>query len=108
MITLNNESFSEAACAFAKRLIENSDGRSDPEKIKEAFRIALARSPLASEWEQANALLMDSRQWYREHPEEAKKWTSRFPLANLPVEEYAAWVALARIIINLDEFITRE
>ncbi len=108
LITLNNESFSEAACAFAKRLIENSDGRSDPEKIKEAFRIALARSPLASEWEQANALLMDSRQWYREHPEEAKKWTSRFPLANLPVEEYAAWVALARIIINLDEFITRE
>ena len=42
------------------------------------------------------------------HAEEAKTLTKGFETKQLPTDELAAWTATARIVLNLDEFVTRE
>ena len=54
-------------------------------------------------------LLDESRHTYQNAPaEEAKAAFGTHASANVPAVENAAWVATARIILNLDELITRE
>ena len=54
-------------------------------------------------------LLADSRQWYAEHAgRSAGRASARFNLPASPPSEAAAWVATVRIMLNLDEFLTRE
>jgi mono/diheme cytochrome c family protein len=92
LTALNNEVFSEAARALAKRAIGKDLGF--------AFRLCVSRAPTATERERLEALLARSREWYRAHPEEAKLLAGD--------AETAAWTATARVLLNLDEFLTRE
>jgi hypothetical protein len=43
-----------------------------------------------------------------EKPEVAAKLAGPVKVADINLAEMAAWVALARVLLNLDEFITRE
>jgi hypothetical protein len=54
------------------------------------------------------ALLEESRSYYRGHPDESKTALGTNFAAGISTEENAAWVAVARIVLNMDEFITRE
>ena len=42
------------------------------------------------------------------HPDEAARLAGKTRSAGVSVAEAAAWVALARALMNLDEFVTRE
>jgi hypothetical protein len=95
---LNNEAFAEAARALG-RLALAAPGDDDA-KLFAAFRRCVARAPSEAELARLRRLLGASRSWYAAHPEEAKQ------LAGGPEE--AAWTATARVLLNLDEFITRE
>jgi hypothetical protein len=53
-------------------------------------------------------LLEESRTYYRAHADEAKTALGIHTASGSTAEENAAWVAVARIILNMDEFITRE
>jgi len=99
LTALNNEVFSEAARAFAGRLLgqENLGAR---ELIAQAFRKCVARTPTAEEVDRLLKLLNASTDWYNGHPEETKK-AGKTP-------EEAAWTTVTRILLNLDEFLTRE
>ena len=60
---------------------------------------------------EANAyreLLSTSREYYKGQPDAAKKLVGPKPPENTELYEAAAWVATARIMMNMDEFVTRE
>ncbi|MBI4907003.1 MAG: DUF1553 domain-containing protein [Acidobacteria bacterium] len=99
---LNDLAFHEMAQAFALRLMkEGADGRLD-----RAFLLAYSRLPAAKERERLRSLLAMERDALATKPDEIAKLV---PLqAEGDKTELAAWVQLARVLMNTDEFITRE
>lgn len=83
---LNDEAYFEFAQAFATRLASLA-GR-DAERLEQAFLLALCRPPAPSERARLERLLAAQREAGR--------------------DERAAWTAVARVLLNLDEFMTRE
>ena len=108
LTTLNNESFAEAARAFANRVLAAPAIASDTERLALAFRIGLARAPQPEETRQLEELLAASTAWYAERLDQASELTGKTALAGIPPERHAAWIATARVLLNLDEFVTRE
>ena len=107
---MNDVTYVEASRKFAERMIKEG-GTTPEEQINYAFRLALARPPKPPE----QAVLLDTlRQFkarYQAQPEAAMKYLSegnspRDPKLN-PVE-LAAYTAVASLIFNLDETITKE
>lgn len=107
LITLNNESFLEASQAFAKRLL-TQPAADDSARLTQAFRLCVARVPSDPERQQLSDLLAVNREFYRTHQEDAKKLVGNTAISGSSPDETAAWIATARILLNLDEFITRE
>ncbi len=102
LTTLNNEVFVEAARALAKRAL-SLEAADDRERIRGALRLCIARPPADAEIASFQTLLATSRDWYAKNPEAVEKI-----LGEPGNAESAAWVAVARIALNLDELITRE
>ena len=99
LVTLNNITYVESAKAFAQRILKEAPPK-DEERIAHGFRLCVARSPQPNETEAFANLLADSRSWYEKHPEDAKAFGGD--------SETAAWSATVRIMLNMDEFLTRE
>ena len=98
LATLNNEVFTEAAKALANRLLKEKT--TDPARIAHGFRICVAREPSAAEHATLAKLISQARAHYAAHEAEAKAFNGN--------TEASAWAATARVLLNLDEFITRE
>lgn len=107
LITLNNETFLEASQAFARRLLSQPP-TDDAAHLTQAFRLCVARGPSDRELQQLTQLLAANRDFYRVHQEDAKKLNGSVTISGASPDETAAWIATARILLNLDEFITRE
>ena len=107
LITLNSEPFVEAAQGLAKRVLSECSDGDDRAKLDHAFRLCLSRDPLESERDRLASLLEESRSWYRERVEEAKALSGAALPGDVTAEEAAAWTATVRVILNLDEFLTR-
>jgi len=94
-----------AARVLAEQAKEPSD---DAERLKRLFRICLTRQPSSTEANFLQQFLAQQRSRYAAQPDAAKEIAP----ANLPQgvspAEAAAWTATARVLLNLDEFITRE
>jgi hypothetical protein len=109
LTTLNNESFHEAAQALAKRILS---GRTNPtgdgERLTDAFRLCVQREPSAQERASFADLLARSRAWFSDKPDDAKKLVGEYQPEGVAPGEAAAWVAAARVLLNMDEFLTRE
>ena len=104
---LNNEAFVEAVQSLAKRLLTTA-GRSDQQRLTEAIRICLVRPPRGEELDRLDNLLDHARHYYRDEPTAADAMMGRLTLPSTSNDEAAAWVATVRVLVNLDEFITRE
>jgi mono/diheme cytochrome c family protein len=102
LTALNNEVFSEAARYFARYILDQQ-GAGDRELVSLAFRKTVARAPTEAEILRLTQLLNKSLDWYRDNPAEAKRAGIK---AGTPEE--AAWTTVARVLLNLDEFLTRE
>lgn len=102
---LNDPTFVESARALAARLTTGSDDA----RLKEAFQLALSRDPRPAEQASLLKLLGAQREYYQGHTEDAAKLMhigiSPAPKAGAP--ELAAWTQVTRVILNLQEFITR-
>lgn len=107
LITLNSEPFVEAAQGLARRVLTELPKGDDPARITHAFRLCLAREPEDFERDRLISLLEDSRAWYRGRGEEAKVLAGATLPECLSAEEAAAWTATVRVLLNLDEFLTR-
>lgn len=107
LTTLNNMVFVESAQAMARRVLSEQHA-SDADRITRAFRLCVARLPSQGEIDAYQELLAASRSFYKDNPEPAKKLVGPKPPTNTPLPEVAAWVATSRIMMNMDEFVTRE
>jgi hypothetical protein len=68
----------------------------------------VARLPTSKEVGNYLDLLETARKLYEDRPDDAKKMVGSHQPKDVPASEAAAWVATARILMNMDEFITRE
>ena len=107
LTSLNNETFAETARAFARRLL-SADSADDAARLSYAMRLCVARTITPEEHVQLQALLDDSKTWYAAHPDQAGQLIGKSAVSGVPSETAAAWISVARVLLNLDEFITRE
>ncbi len=84
------------------------DATDEHARLEQALRLCIARPPGERGAAAFAELLAEGRQWYVEHGEEAKQLVGDDMPEGVPVEEAAAWVATVRMMLNLDEFLTRE
>ena len=105
---LNDGGFHEFAQGLAKRVLSERPDASNAERIEHAFQLCLTRRPQPVEKDRLERLLATQLDDFRTNPSEA------FEILTLPAEkgtdlpETAAWTMVAAVIMNLDEFITRE
>jgi len=94
---LNDEAHVEFAQAFAKRLAdEGPEGQA--EKIDYGIRLALGRAAHPEETERLGRFYQAQLDDFQTRPAETAGETA----------EQAAWTSVARVLLNLDEFMTRE
>ncbi len=80
----------------------------DHARLTRAFCRCLVRSPTPQEIRRLREFLQTQRAAFAKTPQEAQKLAPKdLPLEIDPVEA-AAWVSTARVLLNLDEFVTRE
>jgi hypothetical protein len=114
---LNDQAFLELARDLADRVMSET-GADDLRRIRHAFRLCLARAPLPEEMGRLERFLAQQREEFQATPQAAQAFlfppatkgqaASVTPAATPTEVERAAWTALARVLLNLDEFITRE
>jgi hypothetical protein len=83
---LNDQAFFECAQGLATRVLMEG-GTRDEDRLAYGFRLCTARQPNAREREVLGRLLAKQQEKYA---------------------DAAAWTAVGRVLLNLDEFITRE
>lgn len=105
LATMHNEVFHEAAQGFAQRILQLPGG--DAERLDQTYRIALGRPAVEQELTVLVGLLTASRDWYADHEADAVKLIGPHSAADVSPSENAAWIATLRVILNLDEFLTR-
>ena len=112
LMTLNETLSVEAAQALAKRILEEG-GKTDGERIDYAFRRCLSRSPSDSERDELLKLME------KERTRIADGWIDPWMLAtgksekpslppNTTPAQLAAYTVVSRVLLNLDETITKE
>ena len=107
---MNDPTYVEAARVFAQEILK-SGGNSDDARLRFAFRSAVSRHPDESELQLLRTTLRDERQGFRADPKAAEALANQGASAVIGGEipdELAAWTALASVLLNLDETITRE
>jgi len=113
LAALNEPLFLECARALALKTLTDG-GKTDAERLAYAFRRCTARTP--DERESAALLALLTKQTERFSQPDAKPWdlaandpTSPPALPDgITPAQAAAWTAVSRVILNLDETITKE
>jgi mono/diheme cytochrome c family protein len=107
---MNDVTFVEAARVLAQRIMMEA-GLTPAERLTLAFRLATARPPRPTELQVLVNGLQQHMSEYRKNPKSAMKLVSmgEYPRnEKLDVAEVAAYTAVAGLILNLDETITKE
>lgn len=112
LTSLNEPVFVEAAQALARR-IWREGGASDASRLEHAYRLCTARPPAAAERDSVSQLLGSTRDRLRRG--ELKAGDLAFSAfakpAELPADatpiDLAAWTVVARVLLNLDETLTK-
>lgn len=113
LVSLNEPLFVECSQALARKTLADG-GKTDEQRVAYAFRRALARQPQPEEVQELIALLNKEKQRI------ADGWVSATELStgtnslpkNLPAgttpTQLAAYTVVSRVLLNLDEAITKE
>jgi mono/diheme cytochrome c family protein len=113
LVSLNEPVFVECSQALARKVLAEG-GRTDEQRIAFAFRSALARSPAPDEMQELLRLL------HKEKQRIADGWVNAIEIAtgtNVPPKDLpagasptqlAAYTVVSRVLLNLDETITKE
>jgi hypothetical protein len=103
---LNDPVFFEAAKALAARVLEEMNGDLT-QRIDYAFEICLSRKPSAHERDRLAQYFEQQKQLLLKDPKTANA-IEPFRPEHVEASDAAAWVEVSHVILNLDEFITRE
>lgn len=103
---LNDPVFFEAAQGLAYRIMRESTG-GFLNRLNHAYSVTLGRQPTAREAERMGKYFDDVSRGLAADP---RRVAALFPneIELVPQIETAAWVELSRVLLNLDEFITRD
>jgi hypothetical protein len=104
---LNDTVFLECARALAARIMTEERGGM-AERIRHAYRLGLSREPTSGESALLGQLFEELLRSCGEQPEAARRLAGNEAPRGMNVAEAAAWVAVARTVLNLDEFVTRD
>jgi hypothetical protein len=112
---LNDAGFAEYAYGLAAKVLLDCESRAEVQVVH-AFRLCLGRDPAASERQRLIAFLTEQQSFYAANPQEsaallgdgAPAVKKLAQLTGATTELKASLVLLARVLLNLDEFITRE
>src|SRR5262245_44981028 len=111
---LNDAGFTEYAAGLAARILRDGEA-SESAQVDRAFRLAFGREATDAERERLIAFLSKQRAHYATHPDEVSPLLEGAGPAGKalakqdgPAADKAALVLLARVVLNLDECITRE
>jgi mono/diheme cytochrome c family protein len=104
---LNDRAFLEFAQGLAARVLTEG-GPDDATKVRYAFRLCLSRRPKAVEEKLLLRLLAQQQAEFKAAPKEARKVVPAKLPPRTDVCQLAAWTMVARVLLNVDEFITRE
>ena len=109
---LNDPAFFEIAQGLAERILKEGD-KADKARIVLGFQLCLAREPDARELTVLESFLNKQRQLYAGMDAAALTPVVQRVHGGQSVDEaqpneQAAWIMLARVLLNLDETITRE
>jgi hypothetical protein len=109
LTTLNEPLSIEAARALALKTLSEG-GKTDADRLTYAFRRCVARKPTAAEAHELLGFL--EKQSTRLRDGWLDTWSltgepSKLPAGTTPVQ-FGAWTALSRILLNLDETITKD
>ena len=77
------------------------------DRLRLAFRLALGRDPDEKEAKTMESYLHQQTQIFTAHPKDAAALAA-FAAGQRSQTDLAAWTAVASVLMNLDEFITRE
>ncbi len=99
----NGEAFLECARALGVAIAAFPQG--DAERMDAAYQRVLGRRPAAGERQILTAYYTKQLAGLRESPDDAKAICGS---ATESTPQQAAWILVARVLLNLDEFITRE
>ena len=113
LMTLNEPVFMQCAQGLALRTLENG-GTTDAERVHYAFRRCVSRPP--TEAESAELLALLEKQQRRLADGWLNAWDLSAPDPDHPPElpngatptQLAAWTVVSRVLLNLDETITKE
>ncbi|MEZ6123219.1 MAG: PSD1 and planctomycete cytochrome C domain-containing protein [Planctomycetaceae bacterium] len=107
LVLLNDPSYVEAARALAARVLVEG-GSDDRRRIEFLLTTCLSRSPRPEEFSVLTELVNSQRQQFAQTPDAARQFLEigQSRQTGDPAE-LAAWTAVARVILNLHETITR-
>ena len=104
---MNDPVFFEAAQGMAFRVMRETPAAGFRDRLAYAYEISLGRPPAAREAERMGKYYDETLHGLEQNSQAV---TALFPnrIEGVPQTQAAAWVELSRVILNLDEFITRE
>jgi hypothetical protein len=106
---LNDVVYVEAARKLAERMLTEGSA-TDESRLTFAFRLSTGRSPSEAELEKLSTSLERYRRHYRESPGAAEEFVSHGESPrnqSLDVVELAAHTAIASVLLNMDETISK-
>jgi len=113
LTTLNEATFMEAARALALKTVREA-GPDERERLAYAFRRCLTREPKPPEAQELLSLLEQQRERFERGELDPWMLAANDPESppalpeDATPEELAAWTAVSRVLLNLDETITKE
>jgi hypothetical protein len=102
---LNDPVFVESASALAYRIVTSASAPAD--RLRLGFRLAVGRDPDENETKILQSYLHQQNQLFDQHPKDAAT-LAPFAAGQSSQMELAAWTGVASVLMNLDEFVTRE
>ncbi len=110
---LNETLFVESARGLAKRALLEG-GKTDGDRLTYAFRLCVSRKPTADELAVLSDLLAKYQRRFADHPANATEVATGMkdpkatPPAGVTYPDWAAYTLIARVLLNLDETVTKE
>ena len=104
---LNDHAFHEFAQGLARRVLREAPD-SGSEQVNYAFRVCLGRQPRPAERARLEQFLAVQLDDFLTHPERAHHVLGQDAPEGADIPQLAAWLAVSRVLLNLDEFVTRE
>jgi hypothetical protein len=105
---LNDPVYVEAAKALAARVFRDRPNASVDDRVGHMFRLCVSREPTAFEREALRRLYNEQLREAQTHPQAARALVDAAKLpSGAAREELAAWYAVATVLLNLDETITK-